>query len=65
LTLTEIDGVATDELFASPGRKASATPGSEFVIDLPAIEKAPEPLPRRVGSRPHRPRPGRLDGRDG
>ncbi len=52
LSLTEIDGVATEELFATTADEAGATPATEFVIDLPRIEKAPEPLPRRIdGSR--------------
>ena len=44
----EVDGDATDELFAPPAARMSSESGSEFVIDLPTIEKADDPLPRRL-----------------
>lgn len=48
---TEIDDLATEELFTDSDGVARR-PSAEFVIDLPTIEKAATPLPRR----PHLPR---------
>jgi hypothetical protein len=44
----EIDGHATEELFGAPAAPANAGAVGEFVIDLPTIEKADGPLPRRL-----------------
>jgi hypothetical protein len=44
---TQIDDLATEELFDSTSGETSARARTELVIDLPSIEKAPAPLPRR------------------
>jgi hypothetical protein len=61
----EVDDDATDELFAPPTVHRDAAVSAEFVIDLPSIEKSPEPLPRRVDPpRRHLPTRGALNRRD-
>lgn len=45
----DVDVDITGELFQEPIEPAASIPSPrELVIDLPEIEKAPAPLPRRV-----------------
>ena len=45
---TQIDDLATEELFTAASDDVSRRPSDDFVIDLPRIEKSPTPLPRRA-----------------
>jgi hypothetical protein len=61
----DVDGDATDELFAPPAARSRAAVGAEFVIDLPTIERADAPLPRRLDApRRHLPTRSSLNRRE-